>query len=79
MNAPAQECETLWFSSVMPPADFGRSRGGPLSAWLWVWESCALRSRIFHVCDEPSLASSYGAAWDAPRSRWGFRPSYPTG
>jgi Helix-turn-helix domain of resolvase len=23
-------------------ADFGRSRGGPLSAWLWVWESADL-------------------------------------
>jgi hypothetical protein len=40
--------------------------GGPIGAWLRVWYSRALRSRIFHICDEPPLASSHGTAWDAP-------------
>src|SRR5947208_11441734 len=38
--------------------------GGPISAWLRVWDSLAFRSRIFHICDEPPLASSHGTAWD---------------
>src|SRR5438105_4597093 len=31
--------------------------GGPISAWLRVWDSRALGRRIFHICDEPPLAS----------------------
>jgi hypothetical protein len=42
--------------------------GGPVSAWLRVWDSRAPGSRIFHIGDEPPLASSDGTAWNAPRS-----------
>jgi RimJ/RimL family protein N-acetyltransferase len=39
-----------------------------VSASLRVWDARALRNRLFHICDEPPLASGHGTAWDAPRS-----------
>ena len=43
--------------------------GGPTGAWLRVSDYRAPRGRVFHICDQPPLASRHGTAWDAPRSR----------
>jgi hypothetical protein len=52
------------------------SRVGPLSAWSGSRESRLSERRIFHIFKELSLPSSYGAAWDAPRSPLRISTSY---
>jgi RimJ/RimL family protein N-acetyltransferase len=66
-SAPFTPCVEVGWRLAFEHWGHGLCNGsGPISAWLWVWDSRAIRSRIFHIGDEPPLASSHGTAWDAP-------------